>query len=164
LIDNCKAESQADSGGSIMYDPVPIMLVEDDAVDAAAATRALKELKINGSLIHLTNGQEALAYLQDDNNIKPALIVADIHMPHMTGLEFLHAVKQDPNLQELPVIVLSSSEKSEDKDLAFSYGAAGYIVKPVSYEQLLEALKSFKDYWSPNELPSADQQPESAGV
>jgi CheY-like chemotaxis protein len=147
-----------------MRGTIAILLVEYDHVDAAATIRALKELDIDGTLIHAKNGREALAYLQDENAARPALVIADIHMPKMNGLEFLHEVKSNPTLQQLPVIVLSSSENPADKNLSLSYGAVGYIVKPVRYEQLLEALRKFKDYWCLSGLACSPQQPESAGV
>ncbi len=126
----------------------PILLVEDDIVDAASVARILKELNITNPLVHLNNGKEALEYLRNTNNQKPSLILLDLNMPEMNGLEFLKVIKADDTLKELPVVVLTTSDDSQDKEESFNYGVAGYIVKPINYNQSVEAFKTIKLYWT----------------
>ncbi len=132
----------------------PILLVEDDIVDAASVERTLKDLNITNPLIHLNNGKEALEYLRNTNNQRPSLILLDLNMPVMNGLEFLKIIKADDTLKKLPVVVLTTSGDSQDKDESFNYSVAGYIVKPPSHKQFVEAFKTIELYWTRSELPS----------
>ena len=136
-----------------MRDTKPILLVEDDIVDAASVERILKDLNITNSLVHKNNGKEALEYLRNTNNRRPSLILLDLNMPVMNGLEFLKIVKADKTLKEIPVIVVTTSNESCDKEESFNYSVAGYIVKPVSYQQFVEAFKTIDQYWTISELP-----------
>jgi len=104
-----------------MHRPRPILLLEDDIVDATAVERILKELNITSPLIHLNNGKEALEYLRNTNNQRPALVLLDLDMPEMNGLDFLKAIKADETLKELPVVVLTTSDDSQDKEESFNY-------------------------------------------
>jgi len=131
-----------------MHRPRAILLLEDDIVDATAVERILKELNITSPLIHLNNGKEALEYLRNTNNQRPALVLLDLDMPEMNGLDFLKAIKADETLKELPVVVLTTSDDSQDKEESFNYGVAGYIVKPINYSQFVEVFKTIKLYWS----------------
>ncbi len=137
-----------------MRDPRPILLVEDDIVDVASVERILKDLNITTPLVHLNNGKEALEYLRNTNNQRPSLILLDLNMPVMNGLEFLKVIKADETLKKLPVVVLTTSDDSQDKEESFNYSIAGYIVKPVSYQQFVEAFKTIELYWTWCELPS----------
>ncbi len=132
----------------------PILLVEDDIVDAASVARILKDLNITNPLVHLNNGKEALEHLRNTNNQRPSLILLDLNMPVMNGLEFLKVIKADETLRKLPVVVLTTSDDSQDKDESFNYSVAGYIVKPPSYQQFVEAFKTIKLYWTWSELPT----------
>jgi len=104
-----------------MHRPRAILLLEDDIVDATAVERILKELNITSPLIHLNNGKEALEYLRNTNNQRPALVLLDLDMPEMNGLDFLKAIKADETLKELPVVVLTTSDDSQDKEESFNY-------------------------------------------
>ena len=86
------------------------MLVEDDQVDAMTLRRALRELKVVNDLVHKTNGEEALEYLQNSNNRKPCVIFLDLNMPKMNGIEFLQIAKADSELRRIPVIVFTTSK------------------------------------------------------
>lgn len=137
-----------------MHSTKPIMLIEDDLVDVMTVRRALRDLDINNELIHAGNGEEALNYLQNSSNTPPCVIFLDINMPKMNGPEFLEIAKHDPALQPIPVIILTSSEEDQDKSIAFSMGVAGYILKPVCYDKLLEAMNTINAYWTLSELPA----------
>jgi CheY-like chemotaxis protein len=129
----------------------PILLVEDDRIDAMAVKRAVKELKIANPLITVSNGEEALAYLYDVQNTMPTIILLDINMPKMNGIEFLEIVKQDEKLKRLPVIVLTTSKEDQDRYNSFDIGASGYMIKPVDYSQFVEVIRTIYDYWSHSE-------------
>jgi CheY-like chemotaxis protein len=131
----------------------PIMLVEDDLVDAMTLKRALRDLKITKQLIHKNNGEEALDYLQDDKNVKPCIIILDLNMPKMNGLEFLKIAKSDSNLRRIPVIVFTTSNNEWDRFESFNLSAAGYIVKPAEYKSFVEAIRTVELYWTLCEFP-----------
>jgi CheY-like chemotaxis protein len=131
----------------------PIMLVEDDQVDAMTLKRALRDLKVTNNLIHRTNGEEALEYLRDENNIKPCVIFLDLNMPKMNGLEFLQIAKADSNLRSIPVIVFTTSKNEWDRFESFDHNAAGYIVKPADYKSFVDAIRTVELYWTLSEFP-----------
>jgi len=131
----------------------PILLVEDDQVDAMTVRRALKELHVLNPLVHVENGEEALGYLRDAENERPCIILLDLNMPIMSGIEFLQHAKSDDRLRRLPVIVLTTSEEQKDKIESFNLGVAGYMRKPVDYRQFVEVMRSIDTYWTLSELP-----------
>lgn len=135
----------------------PILLVEDDRVDAMTAERALKELGIDNQLAQAGNGEEALEYLRDDVSENPCLILLDLNMPRMSGLEFLEIIKQDQCLRLIPVVVLTTSKEERDRLESFKLSVAGYMVKPVDYRQFVEAVKLIDNYWTLSELSSDDK-------
>lgn len=130
-----------------------ILLVEDDEVDAMTVRRALKELHVNNPLARAENGEEALAYLRQPGQDMPCIILLDLNMPVMGGIEFLQVIKQDPMLKRIPVVVLTTSEEQQDKVSSFDLGVAGYIRKPVDYQQFVEAVRAIDAYWTLSELP-----------
>lgn len=131
----------------------PILLVEDNEVDVMTVKRALKELEITNPLQVAGNGEEALAYLRNPQKVKPCLILLDLQMPRMDGLTFLSIIKDDRLLKRLPAIVLSTSDDPRDKIATFSFSVAGYMVKPVDYQQFVEMMKAIHLYWTLSELP-----------
>ena len=131
----------------------PVLLVEDDTVDAMTVKRALKEINVVNPLVRCENGEEALEYLRDPANDRPCIILLDLNMPVMSGIEFLHVVKADEQLRRLPVIVLTTSEEQQDKVNSFNMSVAGYMAKPVDYRQFVEIMRSIDLYWTISELP-----------
>ncbi len=131
----------------------PILLVEDDAVDVMTIQRALRTLKVTNPLQVANNGEEALAYLHIPPPILPCIILLDLNMPRMGGLEFLGIVKQDPILRRIPVVILTSSRQQQDRIASFDKSIAGYMVKPVGDEQFLEVVKAINLYWTLSEMP-----------
>lgn len=131
----------------------PILLAEDDQVDAMTVERALKDLKVTNQLIHKVNGEEALEYLRDGASRKPCVILLDLNMPKMDGGEFLRIVKADEQLKRIPVVVLTTSKNDEDKVTAFGLSVAGYMVKPTDYKKFVETMRVIKLYWTLSELP-----------
>ena len=131
----------------------PILLIEDDRVDAMTVERALKEIKITNRLDMVGNGEEALAFLRDPENDKPCIILLDLNMPRMNGIEFLQVAKQDDALRRIPVVVLTASREEQDMVDSYNLGVAGYMVKPVDYVQFVGLVKAIDLYWTLSELP-----------
>ncbi|MBN1393393.1 MAG: response regulator [Sedimentisphaerales bacterium] len=135
----------------------PVLLAEDDSVDAMTVKRALKDLNVTSPLVHTLNGEEALKHLKSNDNEKPCVILLDLNMPRMNGIEFLKVVKSDNELRKIPVVVLTTSQESRDKFDTFRLGIAGYIVKPAEYKKFVEAIKTINLYWTLSELPNGDE-------
>jgi CheY-like chemotaxis protein len=131
----------------------PVLLVEDDTVDAMTVRRAFRDLKVTNPLVHAVNGEEALSYLRDAGKDKPCLILLDLNMPKMNGIEFLGIVKADPVLKKIPVVVLTTSSEERDIVQSFQLSVAGYIVKPVDYRNFVETVRTIDLYWTLSELP-----------
>ncbi len=136
-----------------MRDKKPVLLVEDDRVDTMTVQRAFKELRVNNRLETVNNGEEALAYLADPGKEKPCVIILDLNMPKMNGLEFLGVVKKDQNLKRIPVIVMTTSKTDEDKVSSFNLGVSGYMLKPIDYCQFVNVIRTIELYWTVSELP-----------
>jgi CheY-like chemotaxis protein len=131
----------------------PILLVEDDQVDAMTVKRALKEINVTNKLDVTNNGEEALAFLRNSANEMPGIILLDLNMPKMNGLEFLKIAKADADLKKIPVVVLTTSKEDQDRIESFNFGVAGYMIKPVDYRQFVEVIKTINLYWTLSELP-----------
>ena len=136
-----------------MQKPKPILLVEDDSVDAMTVKRAMRDLQVNHSVIHSVNGEEAMKYLTSPDTEKPFVILLDLNMPKMNGIEFLKVIKAHPELKTIPVIVLTTSKERQDVLDSFEIGASGYMVKPVDYSKFVEILSKIMIYWNSSELP-----------
>ncbi|MCK5741974.1 MAG: response regulator [Chlorobi bacterium] len=131
----------------------PIMIVEDDKIDVMTIKRALKEIKVSNKIIHRENGEDALAYLTDSNNEMPCIVLLDLNMPRMNGIEFLEKRKDIDSLKIIPVVVLTTSKEEKDRLSSFQYGIAGYMIKPVDYIQFIDVMRTIDLYWTLSELP-----------
>ena len=131
----------------------PILLVEDDRVDVMTVKRAMRDLEISNPLDVVHNGEEALAHLRDTSQERPGIILLDLNMPKMNGIEFLRIVKQDEELRKIPVIVLTTSREEQDRVNSYDLSVAGYVIKPVDYQQFLDVMRTIDDYWRLSELP-----------
>lgn len=129
----------------------PILLVEDDRIDAMTVARALKELKVRNELDVVSNGEEAIEYLKAKGNNRPALILLDINMPKMNGIEFMRVIKKDVSMKRIPVVILTTSREDQDRIETFDLGAAGYMIKPVDYMQFVDTMKAIDVYWTISE-------------
>lgn len=132
----------------------PILLVEDDQVDAMTVKRALKELHVTNSLVHVENGEEALDHLRNPSVERPCIVLLDLNMPKMGGIELLQVIKQEEVLKAIPVVVLTTSEEQLDKVESFNLGVAGYMAKPVDYQHFVEVMRSINTYWTLSEMPA----------
>ena len=131
----------------------PILVVDDDKIDVMTIERALKEIKVSNRIETASNGEEALSILRSPAHEHPCLILLDLNMPKMNGLEFLKEFKQDENLKKIPVVILTTSREERDKVESFNNGIAGYMVKPVDYKQFVDVMKTIDLYWSLSEFP-----------
>jgi CheY-like chemotaxis protein len=136
-----------------------IFLVEDDEVDVMNVQRALKKNNATSTLYRAANGIEALAMLRTNNQIltennSRLLILLDLNMPKMGGLEFLKELRADPALCKLPVVILTTSMQDSDLATAYQYNVAGYIIKPITFSNFVETIDVLNRYWSISEMPS----------
>ena len=134
----------------------PILLVDDDNADMMTVKRALKELNVPNELVHHLDGENALNYLRNNAKKGPCVILLDLNMPKMNGVDFLAAVKADAELKQIPVIILSVSNDEDDQTKCFDLCAAGYVVKPATYDEFINAMKMLDAYWTLSELPFPD--------
>jgi CheY-like chemotaxis protein len=135
---------------------IHILLVDDDEVDVMNVQRAFKKNNIANPLFIARNGIEALDILRGKGSAslpdERRLILLDLNMPRMSGLEFLRELRSDPTLQSLTVVVLTTSDDDRDKVEAYNLNVAGYILKPVTFAAFIEAMAALNNYWTINEL------------
>jgi CheY-like chemotaxis protein len=131
-----------------------ILLVDDDEVDVMNVKRAFKKNNITNPLYTATNGLEALSLLRDPKFPQNRrLILLDLNMPKMGGIEFLRELRADAELKPIPVIVLTTSNEDSDKVEAYQFNVAGYILKPVTFSKFIDAVVALNNYWTLSELP-----------
>lgn len=131
-----------------------LLLVEDDDVDVMSVKRAFRKLKIANPLHITRDGLEALAALRNPGQIpRPTLVLLDLNMPRMNGLEFLEEIRKDSELKKLVVFVLTTSEADEDLCAAYQQNVAGYIVKSDVAKDFMEVIALLDHYWRVVELP-----------
>jgi len=129
-----------------------ILLIEDDRVDIMTVQRALKKNEITNPLHIARTGLEALNMLRGEAGVEkisplPALILLDLNLPKMSGIEFLHELRSDSELKELHIIVLTSSDEPKDRAAAFKYDVDDYIVKPHSFDEFNRAIAIILKFW-----------------
>ncbi len=130
-----------------------ILLIEDDAIEVMKFNRVLKTLGLNHKIIEANNGEEALSILKD-KEIIPDIIILDLNMPKINGIEFLGILKNDEYLKYIPAIILTTSNNHRDVLECYKIGIAGYVLKPLKYEDYVERIRKMLEYWSTNELIS----------
>jgi len=134
--------------------PLHILLVEDDQIDQMNVKRAFERNKIMNPLYIAENGLEALEMLRDGRvPHERRLILLDLNMPKMNGIEFLKNLRADPDLGHTPVVVLTTSNDEEDKVNAYDLNVAGYLLKPVTFSNFVELTAALNKYWTLVELP-----------
>ena len=131
-----------------------ILLVEDDAVDVMNVKRAFTKNNITNPLFVAGDGIEGLELLRGDRYPKKnRIVLLDLNMPRMNGIEFLRELRKDPELSATPVVVLTTSNDDRDKVNAYNLNVAGYLVKPVTFSNFCETMAALNKYWSLVELP-----------
>ncbi|WAC63785.1 response regulator [Pseudoxanthomonas sp. SL93] len=144
-----------------MSDIRTILLAEDSPADAEMAIDALRDANLANPIVHVEDGVEAMDYLMRRGAYKdraeglPAVLLLDIKMPRMDGLEVLQAIRAEDSLKHLPVVILSSSREESDLARSWDMGVNAYVVKPVDIEQFFLAVKTLGRFWAViNEIPN----------
>ncbi|MEQ8361847.1 MAG: response regulator [Cyclobacteriaceae bacterium] len=127
---------------------IEILLIEDNLDDAELAIRALKKKNLANNLLHISDSEEALEYLfADGNNNYPKLILLDLKMPKIDGIQVLKRIKGDPEKKVIPVVMLTSSKEEKDIVESYNLGVNAYIVKPVQFDKFLEVVDQLGMFW-----------------
>jgi len=145
------------------FEPVPVVLVEDNINDAELALRVVRKTVPGTATAHLEDGERAVQYIdalvaaiKGGAAAVPRLLLLDLKLPKIDGLDVLQHIRRQPELQALPVVVLSSSREPTDVSRAFAYGANSFVVKPVQFDQYLPRIGGVVSYWMTlNEAPGA---------
>ena len=131
-----------------------LLLVEDQASDAELALHAFRALGLERSVLRLRNGAEVLdylfargAYIERDIDDQPKLVLLDLKLPKVSGLQVLEAMRNDERTHDIPVVVLTSSKEACDVERCYALGANSYVVKPVDFDQFTEAIQHIGQYW-----------------
>jgi CheY-like chemotaxis protein len=140
-----------------MQNSKPVLLVEDDNIDAMTVKRAFEDLNIKNPLVHKKSGEEALAYLWTKEGRETSVMLLDLNMPKMNGVEFLKIVKGDDELKRIPVVAMTISQKHQDVIESFNLGVAGYMNKGADYKGFVETIRAIILYWTLNKLPNEGQ-------
>lgn len=128
-----------------------ILLIEDDIIEVMKLNRTVASLQLNHKIIEANNGEEALEILQKKDEL-PDIILLDLNMPKINGIEFLNILKNDSVLRYIPTIILSTSNNQKDLLECYKTGIAGYVIKPLKYEDYVSKIEKLLAYWSINEL------------
>lgn len=144
-------------GEWLMLQSLNILLVEDDEVDVMIVKRAFQKKRIAAPLTVAGDGEEALQILKQtessENSHQGRMVLLDLNMPRMGGIEFLKELRDDPALKDTPVVVMTTSDDSSDRQRAYGFNIAGYILKPVLFDQFADTMEALTDYWSLCEMP-----------
>lgn len=131
-----------------------LVLVEDDEIDVMNVRRALERAHVTNPLFVANNGLEALELLRSSKVPKERrLVLLDLNMPKMNGIEFLRELRKDPTLHHTPVVVLTTSDDERDKVQAYDLNVAGYLLKPVTFANFVDVMAALNKYWALVELP-----------
>ena len=130
-----------------------ILLIEDDAIELMKFNRVMSSLNMKHKITEANNGEEAIAVLKI-KEIIPDIIILDLNMPKVSGIEFLEILKKDAYLKYIPAIILTTSNNHKDVMECYRIGIAGYILKPLKYDDYVDRIKRLIEYWSSNELIS----------
>lgn len=134
---------------------VDLLLVEDNIDDAELTIRHLKKNNMANNLFHVKDGEEAIEFIfstgryagEGDTMHRPKIVLLDIQMPKVNGIEVLKQMKSDPRTKTIPVVMLTSSKEDPDIEKCYALGANSYIVKPVNFESFADAIKNLGFYW-----------------
>ncbi len=130
---------------------IDILLVEDSPTDALITREALAQAKVLNRLHHVEDGYEAIAFLRRTGDFahapRPGLILLDLNLPKKSGLEVLAEIKADPNLQTIPIVVLTTSKASKEVEAAYRLHANCFITKPVEFEDMARSIRALENFW-----------------
>ncbi|CAM2823009.1 response regulator [Flavobacterium frigoris] len=128
-----------------------ILLIEDDEIEVMKFNRVLSALKLSHKIFEANNGEEAIEILKV-KEVVPDIIVLDLNMPKINGIEFLRILKADDYLKYIPAIILTTSSNRKDILECYRIGIAGYVIKPLKYSDYVDRITKLIEYWSSNEL------------
>ena len=128
-----------------------ILLIEDDMIEIMKLNRASSSLQLNHKITEANNGEDALKLLEDKDSL-PDIILLDLNMPKINGIEFLKILKADNRLKYIPTVILTTSNNQKDLLECYKIGIAGYVLKPLKYEDYVSKIERLLSYWSINEL------------
>ncbi|NRR90096.1 response regulator [Winogradskyella undariae] len=128
-----------------------ILLIEDDMIEIMKLNRASSSLQLNHKITEANNGEDALKLLEDKDSL-PDIILLDLNMPKINGIEFLKILKADNRLKYIPTVILTTSNNQKDLLECYKIGIAGYVLKPLKYEDYVSKIEKLLSYWSINEL------------
>ncbi|WMI65419.1 response regulator [Aestuariibaculum sp. YM273] len=137
-----------------MNNVLNILLIEDDAIEVMKLNRAISSLNLNHNIIEANNGEDALELLEKNENL-PDIILLDLNMPKINGVEFLTILKNNEVLKYVPTIILTTSSNQKDLLECYKIGIAGYVLKPLKYDEYVLKIENLLNYWSMNELIKA---------
>ncbi|WP_445747262.1 response regulator [Polaribacter sp.] len=134
-----------------MKKQLDILLIEDNFLEIMKMKRTLSLLELNHSLTEAKDAEIALEILQGNNRF-PDLILLDLNMPKISGIEFLEILKSSENFRHIPTVILTTSDNKTDLEECYKIGVSGYILKPLKYEDYVKKIEAVLTYWSMNEL------------
>ena len=148
-----------------MYKLRTILLAEDNSKDVELTIEAMAENNLGNQVVIVKDGIEAMEYLRREGKYKlrnagnPCVILLDIKMPRMDGIEVLRSIRSDDKLKKIPVVMITSSREERDLIKTYELGVNAFVVKPVSFQQFIEAIKQIGSFWAVlNELPLEEEQ------
>lgn len=134
--------------------PIIILMADDDADDRMLTKDALQESRVLNELRFVEDGEELMEYLtrkgkysDPSQSPRPGLILLDLNMPKKDGREALKEIKSDPNLRRIPVVIMTTSKAEEDVFRSYDFGASSFITKPVTFDRLVELMRTLGEYW-----------------
>lgn len=138
----------------------PLLVVEDSNEDFRVLQRLMRRMAVQNPIYRCSNGDEVLDFLYQEGNYnnpniapRPAVILLDLNLPGMDGRDILGRLKQDGSLKEIPIVVFTTSSNPKDIELCYQKGANGYLIKPMSGEELQKLVQAFVDYWLATNIP-----------
>jgi len=137
-----------------MINTLTILLIEDDMIEVMKLNRTIAKLNYPHKIIEAKNGEDALDILYKKDSL-PDIILLDLNMPKLNGIEFLEILKNNNELKYIPTIILTTSNNRKDMLECYKIGIAGYVIKPLKFDDYIEIIKRVLDYWSANELIKA---------
>jgi len=146
-----------------MHEIKPVLLVEDNPKDAELTLAALAENNLVNRVTHVKDGVRALEYLRCEGEFRdrkpgnPAVVILDVKMPRLDGIEVLRAIRTDPRLKQVPVVMLTSSREEQDLIRSYELGVNAYVVKPVKFSEFVDAVKHLGVFWAVLNEPPPDE-------
>jgi two-component system, response regulator len=134
--------------------PLTILMADDDEDDRLLTRQAFEEIRLINDLRFVVDGEELLEYLRGEGSYsaadsapRPSLILLDLNMPRLDGREALIQIKADPRLRSIPIVILTTSKQEEDVLQSYDLGVSSFITKPVSFDGLVEVMRTLDNYW-----------------